>query len=83
MIFCCTLFMTSKILNHLKNIRRSPSSAYNSYKINYFRSYKPMDYYDNNTELRKAINQIRDNHFSPTEPGAFQDIVNSLLHHDR
>lgn len=42
-----------------------------------------MDYYDNNTELRKAINQIRDNHFSPNEPGAFQDIVNSLLHHDR
>ena len=42
-----------------------------------------MDYYDNDTELRKAINQIRDNHFSPTEPGTFQDIVNSLLHHDR
>ena len=42
-----------------------------------------MDYYDNSMELRKAINQIRDNHFSPTEPGAFQDIVNSLLHHDR
>ena len=34
-------------------------------------------------ELRKAINQIRDNYFSPTEPGAFSDIVNSLLHHDR
>ena len=34
-------------------------------------------------ELRKAINQIRDNYFSPTEPGAFNDIVNSLLHHDR
>lgn len=47
------------------------------------KGYKPMDYYDNNTELRKAINQIRDNHFSPTEPGAFQDIVNSLLYHDR
>ena len=42
-----------------------------------------MDYYDNSMELRKAINQIRDNFFSPTEPGAFQDIVNSLLHHDR
>lgn len=42
-----------------------------------------MDYYENNSELRKAINQIRDNYFSPTEPGVFQDIVNSLLHHDR
>ena len=42
-----------------------------------------MDYYDNSMELRKAINQIRDNFFSPTEPGAFQDIVNSLLYHDR
>ncbi|KAJ7365581.1 hypothetical protein OS493_005696 [Desmophyllum pertusum] len=47
------------------------------------KGYKPMDYYDNNTELRKAINQIRDNYFSPTEPGTFQDIVNGLLHHDR
>ncbi|XP_020619983.1 glycogen phosphorylase, muscle form-like [Orbicella faveolata] len=47
------------------------------------KGYKPMDYYDNDTELRKAINQIRDNYFSPTEPGTFQDIVNSLLHHDR
>ncbi|KAL9954457.1 hypothetical protein ACROYT_G041998 [Oculina patagonica] len=47
------------------------------------KGYKPMDYYDNNQELRKAINQIRDNYFSPTEPGTFQDIVNSLLHHDR
>lgn len=51
--------------------------------VNSISSYKPMDYYDNDTELRKAINQIRDNHFSPTEPGTFQDIVNSLLHHDR
>lgn len=42
-----------------------------------------MDYYDNSMELRKAINQIRDNYFSPTEHGAFQDIVNSLLYHDR
>lgn len=47
------------------------------------KGYKSMDYYDNSMELRKAINQIRDNFFSPTEPGAFQDIVNSLLHHDR
>lgn len=47
------------------------------------KGYKSMDYYDNSMELRKAINQIRDNFFSPTEPGAFQDIVNSLLYHDR
>ncbi|KAK2560885.1 Glycogen phosphorylase [Acropora cervicornis] len=38
------------------------------------KGYKSMDYYDNSMELRKAINQIRDNFFSPTEPGAFQDI---------
>ena len=42
-----------------------------------------MDYYENSMELRKAINQIRDNYFSPTEPGAFNDIINSLLYHDR
>lgn len=47
------------------------------------KGYRAMDYYENNSELRKAINQIRDNYFSPTEPGVFQDIVNSLLHHDR
>jgi len=35
------------------------------------KGYKPMDYYDNDTELRKAINQIRDNYFSLTPWVAF------------
>jgi glucan phosphorylase len=48
----------------------------------YFR-YKPQDYYERNHELKKALDQIRDNHFSPREHGVFQDIYNSMLYHDR
>ncbi|KAK3739928.1 hypothetical protein QZH41_015973, partial [Actinostola sp. cb2023] len=45
--------------------------------------YNPKVYYDRNPELRKALDQIRDNCFSPREHGVFQDIFNAMLHHDR
>lgn len=44
--------------------------------------YNPREYYERNTELKKAIDQIQGGFFSPNEPDAFKDIVNSLLHHD-
>ena len=42
-----------------------------------------MDYYENNPELKKAIDQIKEGFFCSSEPEAFHDVVNSLLHHDR
>ena len=41
--------------------------------------YNPWDYYHQNVELRRALEQIRDGFFSPEEPGMFRDIVESLL----
>ena len=65
----------------------SPPKVYNGKSLSLwhlmFPSYKPMEYYEKNPELKKAIDQIRDGAFCPTEPGAFHDIVNSILHHDR
>ncbi len=43
--------------------------------------YNPMDFYKNNKELRKALDQIRDGVFSPEDPDLFQPIINNLLHH--
>lgn len=42
--------------------------------------YNPMDYYHKNAELKRAIDQIKDGHFSPEDHGLFSDVVKSLLH---
>lgn len=42
--------------------------------------YNPVEYYENNPELKQAVDQVRDGHFSPGEPDLFQPIINSLLH---
>ncbi|PIK49765.1 putative glycogen phosphorylase, brain form [Apostichopus japonicus] len=44
--------------------------------------YNPRDYYEKNSELKQAIDQIQGGFFCPNEPEAFKDIVNSLLYHD-
>jgi len=41
----------------------------------------PWQYYRANDELRTALDQMRDNVFSPDAPGMFQPVVDSLLHH--
>jgi starch phosphorylase len=41
--------------------------------------YNPWEYYQNNAELRRAIEQIRDGFFSPEDTGLFQDIFDTLL----
>jgi len=43
--------------------------------------YNPWDYYHANEELRTVLDQIQQNRFSLDEPGLFQPIVDSLLHH--
>ncbi len=42
--------------------------------------YNPWDYYNANEELKKAMDQIRDGHFSPENKELFHPIINALLH---
>jgi len=41
--------------------------------------YNSWDYYQSDGELRTALDQIRDNRFSPREPGIFQPLLDRLL----
>jgi starch phosphorylase len=43
--------------------------------------YDPLRFYDDNVELRRVLNQIVANDFSPDEHGRFQPIIDSLLKH--
>jgi starch phosphorylase len=42
-------------------------------------SYNPHSYYDRDSEIRQAIDLIRDDFFSLTEPGIFRPILGNLL----
>ncbi len=44
--------------------------------------YNPKEYYDRNPELRRVINMIAGNFFSPAEPGIYQPILDSLMGSD-
>ncbi|CAF4803773.1 unnamed protein product, partial [Rotaria sp. Silwood1] len=41
--------------------------------------YNPKHFYENNDELKQAIDQIRNGYFSPENPDLFHDVANSLL----
>lgn len=41
--------------------------------------YRPTDYYQRNAELRRALDMIRDGHFSPERRDMFQPVTESLL----
>src|SRR5262249_9479730 len=41
--------------------------------------YDPWQYYQENAELRRAVDQIRDGFFSPEDPGLFRGIFETLL----
>ncbi len=43
--------------------------------------YNPWDYYKGSSELRRALEDIRNNVFSPQNQGLFQPIYDALLHH--
>jgi len=47
------------------------------------KGYKPREYYEQDEELKKAIDQIRGGVFSPRNPNEFEHLVNDLLNHDR
>ncbi len=44
--------------------------------------YRPADYYESNAELKEALDQVRNGHFSPHQPDLFVDLVDSLIHRD-
>jgi len=43
--------------------------------------YNPWHYYEGNRDLKKIIDMISGNFFCPSNPGLFNPIVDSLLHH--
>ena len=43
--------------------------------------YQPRDIYESNPELKQALDQIRDGFFSPSEPGRFQSVYDTLVNH--
>ncbi|MBI4382445.1 MAG: glycogen/starch/alpha-glucan phosphorylase [Nitrospinae bacterium] len=46
------------------------------------KGYHPKTYYQGNPELKEAIDMVRDNYFSPENPGLFLPIVDNLLNSD-
>ncbi|MCX7913160.1 MAG: glycogen/starch/alpha-glucan phosphorylase [Thermodesulfovibrionales bacterium] len=46
-------------------------------------NYNPYKYYEEDPELRQALNQLLEGHFSPENPSLFIPIVRTLLDQDR
>jgi glucan phosphorylase len=44
-----------------------------------FVRYRAREFYEKNSELKRAIDQIQNGFFSPENPQLFHDIVDSLL----
>ncbi len=44
--------------------------------------YNPCKFYEDNPELKRAIDQIRDGYFSPGAPELFRPVVDPLLQYD-
>lgn len=42
--------------------------------------YDATQFYNNNEELKKALDQIQNGFFSPNEPDLFHPVINALLH---
>lgn len=43
-------------------------------------SYNPWDIYNNNPDLKKVVDMIKNNYFSPSQPGLFEQLWNSLMY---
>ncbi|MCG6917546.1 MAG: glycogen/starch/alpha-glucan phosphorylase [Deltaproteobacteria bacterium] len=46
------------------------------------KGYNPQEYYNSNSELKKAIDLISSGYFSKGDGSLFKPLVDSLLHHD-
>jgi starch phosphorylase len=44
-------------------------------------NYNPWNFYQNNLELQKVLNMLRDGYFSKNEPWRFNQIFESLINH--
>ncbi|AAK02629.1 starch phosphorylase [Pasteurella multocida] len=44
--------------------------------------YRPFDYYQNDEELRKVVDQIISGRFSPTDANRYHQLLQSLQYHD-
>ncbi|MGC6359250.1 glycogen/starch/alpha-glucan phosphorylase [Bisgaard Taxon 45] len=44
--------------------------------------YRPFEYYQNDEELRKVVDQIVSGCFSPTDPNRYHQLLQSLQYHD-
>jgi starch phosphorylase len=44
-----------------------------------FFSYNPREFYEKNSELKLALDQIQGGFYSPEDPNLFHDIVDVLL----
>lgn len=43
--------------------------------------YQPREIYEQNPELKQALDQIRDGYFSPEEPGRFHSVYDALVNY--
>ena len=51
--------------------------------MNFRQHYNPRYYYEQNSELKQAIDQIASGYFSPSDSTLFHPLVNALLDYDR
>ena len=45
-------------------------------------SYRPRQFYEENSELKKAVDQIQSGYFSPGNPGLFRPLIEPILAYD-
>ena len=50
--------------------------------VNMHTNYNPVQYYEENRELKQAIDQISSGYFSQDAPQLFHPVINPLLNHD-
>jgi starch phosphorylase len=46
------------------------------------KGYNPLDYYQQNAELKQALDYLASGYFSQGQPALFKPIIDSLLYHD-
>ena len=46
-------------------------------------SYRPREYYEKDPDLKRAVDQIHDGYFLPSQPDCFHHLTDHLLNHDR
>jgi starch phosphorylase len=63
------IFIFGHTVEQIENLRHS--------------GYRPRDYYDNNPEVKRAIDMIASGFFSPGDPERYRPLVEGLLEQDQ